>query len=157
VQAILFVLTLLADVVTWNIHYFFMFVLNHDGLMFDLLMWSVLHAAGGVFCYKLMSIFRQHVLPLVINTRKCFTVIINVLWYGHHLQWGQWLGVALVFGGIMVEVITNYNLGNRILPNKNIRNREGQHYNKLVPKDEELNVGYHPYNEDSITEDVEGI
>ena len=111
------------------------FVLTHNGVMADLAIWAVLHSLGGVFCFKLMNISRQHILPLVINTRKCLTVIINVLWYGHHLVIAQWFGVALVFGGIMMEVVTNYNLSNKILPNSNIKNREGQNYNKIVPKD----------------------
>ena len=115
--------------------------------MLDLSIWAVLHALGGIFCYKLMSIFRQHILPLVINTRKCMTVVVNVIWYGHHLVLMQWLGVILVFGGIMMEVVANYNLANKILPNKNIKNREGQNYNKIVPKDEEVNVGYHSHPE----------
>ena len=72
-----------------------------------------------------MGIFRQHILPLVIITRKCFTVLINVLWYGHHLKILQWVGISLVFGGIMVEIVNNYNLASKILPNENIRNREG--------------------------------
>ena len=131
-------------------------MLNHNGLMFDIAMWGSLHALGGIFCYKLMSIFRQHILPLVINTRKCITVVVNVLWYGHHLKILQWFGIALVFGGIMVEIVNNYNLANKILPNKNIRNREGQNYNKIIPKDEDINVGYHPCDE-TIGDEVEGI
>ena len=114
---------LVINLLTWNISYFVTFILTHNGLMLDLSIWAVLHALGGIFCYKLMSIFRQHILPLVINTRKCMTVVVNVLWYGHHLVLMQWLGVVLVFGGIMMEVIANYNLANKILPNKNIKNR----------------------------------
>ena len=131
--------------------------------MVDLLAYGCLHACGGIFCYKLMSIFRQHILPLVVNTRKCLTVVLNVFWFGHTLKWMQWVGIALVFGGIMVEIVTNYNLANRILPNKNIRNRAGANYNKIIPKDEDFKVGYHPRDEsgylpqDEIGDDVEGI
>jgi UDP-galactose transporter B1 len=35
------------------------------------------------------------------------TMILSVLWFGHHLGSRQWMGVALVFGGIGAEgVIT---------------------------------------------------
>ncbi len=35
------------------------------------------------------------------------TMILSVLWFGHHLGGRQWMGVALVFGGIGAEgVIT---------------------------------------------------
>jgi UDP-galactose transporter B1 len=31
------------------------------------------------------------------------TMILSVVWFGHRLSGMQWLGVALVFGGIGVE------------------------------------------------------
>lgn len=87
---------------------------------------------GGIFSYRLVNTFRQHIYPLVSNTRKCMTVCVNVVWFGHRLAGMQWVGIMLVFGGILFEVISNYNLANRILPDMNVRNREGKHYNKLV-------------------------
>ena len=69
------------------------------------------------------------------------TVCINVVWFGHHLAKMQWLGVFVVFTGIMMEIISNYNLAEKILPNHNVRSREGEHYNKIVPKEEEV-AGY---------------
>lgn len=65
----------------------------------------------------------------------------------------QWLGIAIVFAGIMIEIINNYNLADKILPNPDVRNREGENYKKIVVKDEELTVGY----EGNICEGVEGI
>jgi drug/metabolite transporter (DMT)-like permease len=114
--------------------YFVVFIFSHDRLLFDLTAFGLLNALTTLFAYKLVSIFRQHVYPLVTNTRKCLTVCINVLWFGHHLAPMQWFGIFLVFGGIMVEIINNYSLANKILPNLNIRNREGQNYNKIIAK-----------------------
>jgi len=54
-----------------------------------------------MFSFKLINIFRQHVYPLVSNTRKCITVCVNIVWYGHHLGVMQWVGVVVVFGGIL--------------------------------------------------------
>jgi UDP-galactose transporter B1 len=39
----------------------------------------------------------------VTVTRKMFTMILSVVAFGHRLSRMQWLGVALVFGGIGVE------------------------------------------------------
>jgi solute carrier family 35 (UDP-galactose transporter), member B1 len=33
------------------------------------------------------------------------TMILSVIWFGHHLGSRQWMGVALVFGGIGAEGI----------------------------------------------------
>ncbi len=98
-------------------------MLNHDGLLGDLTIYGVLYSTAVMFAYKLISIFRQHVYPLVLGTRKCFTVCLNIAWYGHHLSAMQWVGIFVVFTGIMVEIFNNYNLANKILPNENITNR----------------------------------
>lgn len=154
VNAVTFFLVLFASIVTWNIKYFFDFALNHERMLIDLAAYCFLYAMGGIFGYKLVNTFRQHIYPLVSNTRKCLTVCINVAWYGHHLAKMQWAGICLVFSGIMIEIINNYNLASKILPNDNIRSREGQHYNKLSPpQEEDLNTRY----EDHLSEGVEGI
>ena len=36
-------------------------------------------------------------------TRKMLTMILSVVWFGHRLGGRQWLGVALVFGGVGPE------------------------------------------------------
>jgi len=47
----------------------------------------------------------------------------------------QWLGILIVFGGIMMEIINNYNLASKILPNYDVRSKEGEKYNKIIPKE----------------------
>ena len=50
-----------------------------------------------------LSIFGSLLLVTVTVTRKMFTMIISVVWFGHVLTKGQYLGVGLVFGGIGIE------------------------------------------------------
>jgi drug/metabolite transporter (DMT)-like permease len=50
-----------------------------------------------------LSTFSSVLLVTVTVTRKMFTMILSVLAFGHRLTQMQWLGVALVFGGIGVE------------------------------------------------------
>ncbi len=40
---------------------------------------------------------------MVTVTRKLFTMLLSVIVFEHSLSKGQWLGVAVVFGGIGVE------------------------------------------------------
>ena len=105
-----FIVSLIASILTWKIHYFLHFAMDHDHLLTDLMVYSMLNAMSIMFIYKLMSMFRQHVYPLVATTRKCFTVGINVFYYGHHLAGLQWMSIGLVFGGVLIEIINNYNL-----------------------------------------------
>ncbi len=71
-------------------------------MLLDLVLFGVLNALGGIFAYRLVNTFRQHIYPLVSNTRKCLTICINVAWYGHHLAKMQWLGILIVFSGILI-------------------------------------------------------
>ena len=50
-----------------------------------------------------LSTFSSVLLVTVTVTRKMFTMILSVVAFGHRLTQMQWLGVALVFGGIGVE------------------------------------------------------
>lgn len=47
-----------------------------------------------------------HLVTITV-TRKMITMIMSVLWFGHHLGAKQWLGVALVFGAIGAEAYIN--------------------------------------------------
>ena len=108
-----------------NMKYFLQFAFNHSSLLVDLLAFALLSAISGVFSFKLVNTFRQHIYPMVSNTRRCLTICINVVWYGHHLNKMQWFGIIMVFGGIMVEIVNNYKLADKILPNNNIKNVGG--------------------------------
>jgi multidrug transporter EmrE-like cation transporter len=149
------ILALVASIFTWKIGYFVRFMLNHDRLLIDLTCYAILNAMGALFIYKLVSIFRQHIYPMVAELRRCLTICLNVIWYGHHLAAMQWFGIFIVFAGIMVEIISNYSLTSRILPNDNIRNREGKNYNKIIAKEEGWSA--RKYEPDEINDDVEGI
>lgn len=37
------------------------------------------------------------------------TMVLSVLWFGHTLSAGQWVGVGLVFGGVGAEGIVQRN------------------------------------------------
>lgn len=130
-SGVIFVCSVAVSAASLQLGYFVRFALDHDSFLGDLTCFGVLNSVGSMFTYKLINIFRQHVYPLVSNTRKCITVCVNILWFGHHLRPMQWLGVVLVFGAILSEVVNNYNLAARIMPNQNVRAREGQNYSKV--------------------------
>ena len=54
-----------------------------------------------------LSTFSSLLLVTITVTRKMLTMILSVVWFGHTLGKGQWMGVALVFGGIGAEGIMN--------------------------------------------------
>ena len=47
--------------------------------------------------------FGSLVLVTVTVTRKMFSILLSVVWFGHHLSLGQWCSVGLVFVAIVWE------------------------------------------------------
>ena len=73
----------------------------------DLLIFSVLSAVGQLVIYKMIKLFKQHIVPFVIATRKCVTVVVNIVHFGHTINFKQVLGMGLVFVAIITEVFLN--------------------------------------------------
>ena len=63
---------------------------------------SLFSAIGALFIYKIITLFRQHIYPLIGTVRKCISVGMSAIYFGHHLAPMQILGVALVFGGVLL-------------------------------------------------------
>jgi len=99
------------------------FMARHPAVWYDVLGFAMCGAIGQVFiCESLfshanfleltgtvytLSTFSSLLLVTITVTRKMLTMILSVIWFGHHLGGKQWMGVALVFGGIGAEgVIT---------------------------------------------------
>ena len=43
----------------------------------------------------------------VIAFRKCLTVLINIIWFGHLINWQQLFGIGFVSLAVMMEVYFN--------------------------------------------------
>ena len=56
---------------------------EHHQFLFDLIIWSLLSIEGQFFIYKMIKNFKQHIPPFIITTRKIFTVLLSILYYGH--------------------------------------------------------------------------
>ncbi|KAK5664029.1 hypothetical protein OQA88_243 [Cercophora sp. LCS_1] len=69
----------------------------------DVLGFALCGCVGQVFIFHTLSTFSSVLLVTVTVTRKMFSMILSVVAFGHRLSEMQWLGVALVFGGIGVE------------------------------------------------------
>jgi solute carrier family 35 (UDP-galactose transporter), member B1 len=69
----------------------------------DLLGFCVCGAIGQLFIYATLARFSSLLLVTVTVTRKMLTMLLSVVWFGHALTSGQWLGVGLVFGGVGAE------------------------------------------------------
>ncbi|KAJ9606617.1 UDP-galactose transporter [Cladophialophora chaetospira] len=79
------------------------FLNRHPEVLKDVLAFCACGAIGQLFIYATLERFSSLLLVTVTVTRKMLTMLLSVLWFGHRLGRGQWMGVGLVFGGIAAE------------------------------------------------------
>lgn len=92
---------------TWQLPYILNYALTHPEWVSDMVIFSVLSAIGQLVIYRMIKLFKQHIVPFVIATRKCLTVVVNILYFGHSVNEKQLAGMMLVFAAIMLEVVLN--------------------------------------------------
>lgn len=81
------------------------FLSRHPHAAKDVLAFAACGAIGQLFIFYTLAHFSSLLLVTVTVTRKMLTMLLSVLWFGHRLTSGQWLGVGLVFGGIGAEAV----------------------------------------------------
>jgi UDP-galactose transporter B1 len=79
------------------------FLRTHPAVLTDVLGFAACGAIGQIFIYYTLAKFSSLLLVTVTVTRKMLTMVLSVLWFGHRLGRGQWVGVGLVFGGVGAE------------------------------------------------------
>lgn len=72
----------------------------HPGFTLNLLAMSSLSVVGQIIIYRFIKEFKQHIVPFVVTIRKIFTVLINVIVYGHKTELLQFIGMAIVVGAV---------------------------------------------------------
>ena len=79
-------IALVYSLVTLQAPYIAGFILEHPELQTDLLYFSFLNAIGQLVIYQMIKMFKQHIPPFVIATRKCVTVVVNIVHFGHKVN-----------------------------------------------------------------------
>ncbi|ORY82122.1 UAA transporter [Protomyces lactucae-debilis] len=81
------------------------FMRQHPAIVQDIALFALCGATGQLAIFYTLQHFGSLALVTVTLTRKMFTMLLSVLWFGHALTKGQMVGVALVFGGISAEAV----------------------------------------------------
>ena len=82
---------------------FIAFVGRHPSVIWQLASVSVASALGQYFIFMCVSEFGPLPCSLITTTRKFFTVLGSVIFFGNHLIERQWLGAILVFTGLILN------------------------------------------------------
>lgn len=91
------------------------FCTKHPRVWIDIGLFSLCGALGQVFIFYTLQTFGSLVLVTVTVTRKMLSIIVSVVWFGHVLGMGQWLGVLMVFVGVGLEDLMKVFGGPKIL------------------------------------------
>mmetsp|Transcript_21072 Transcript_21072/g.51474 ORF Transcript_21072/g.51474 Transcript_21072/m.51474 type:complete len:334 (+) Transcript_21072:80-1081(+) len=91
------------------------FLERHPAAVWDILKFGVMSALGQNFIFYTVRNISALACTTITTTRKFFTILISVILYKHPLKATQWLAVAMVFTGIIVETISKHSSGRRKL------------------------------------------
>jgi UDP-galactose transporter B1 len=89
------------------------FCQEHMVIVRDIFLFGLAGALGQCFIFMTLEHFGSLLLVTVTVTRKMFSIILSVLWFGHRLSFGQWGSVGLVFLAIAMEASSKRGHGNK--------------------------------------------
>lgn len=81
------------------------FLQRHPNIIFSMLTFSVASALGQFFIFVMVSSFGPLPCSIVTTTRKFFTVLASVVFFGNVLTNLQWVGAAAVFVGLGLDSV----------------------------------------------------
>ncbi|XP_076067912.1 solute carrier family 35 member B1 homolog meigo isoform X1 [Oratosquilla oratoria] len=93
----------IALLVTGELFSFLSFVQRFPDVLGNLAMFSVCSALGQFFIFLMVSDFGPLPCSIVTTTRKFFTVLGSVIFFGNTLSERQWYGTVLVFAGLTLD------------------------------------------------------
>lgn len=92
-----------AQLMTHELWAFLAFVQRFPYLLYNVLLFSLAGALGQTFIFRTVSEFGPLSCSVVTTTRKFFTVLGSVIIFSNPLSNRQWLGVVLVFTGLLFD------------------------------------------------------
>ncbi|GAA5908746.1 uncharacterized protein JCM6883_004158 [Sporobolomyces salmoneus] len=81
------------------------FLQTHPSILKDILLFGLTGSIGQLFIFLTLSTYGSLTLVTITVTRKMCTMLLSVLVFKHELTRGQWAGVGLVFGAVVVEAL----------------------------------------------------
>jgi len=63
-------------------------------------------AVGQIFIFFTISMHNCHTLTIITTSRKCLSVVMSAIYFMHPFSTMQWVGVTMVLGSTVAEVIT---------------------------------------------------
>lgn len=92
-----------AVILTGEIFEFVAFASRYPHVLMQLALLAITGALGQLFIFIMVSSFGPLACSVVTTTRKFFTVLFSVIFFGNALTSRQWMGAFLVFLGLFAD------------------------------------------------------
>lgn len=92
-----------ALIATGQIFDFIGFVQRHPHIIMQLILFSMCSALGQFFIFWTVSDFGPLPCSIVTTTRKFFTVLASVIFFGNPMLTRQWIATFIVFVGLFLD------------------------------------------------------
>lgn len=119
---------LVGVLVTGEIFEFISFAGRYPYVLLQLASLAITGALGQLFIFIMVSSFGPLACSVVTTTRKFFTVLCSVIFFGNPLTSRQWLGTVFVFSGLFADAAFG-----KSAPKKNEKNGKSD-TKKLISK-----------------------
>jgi hypothetical protein len=130
-----------------------MFFYEHPLCFMHMIVLGSLGSIGQMVVFWMIKLFKQHIVPFTITTRKLVTVVISIAFFGHSTTLLQIVGIVVVFAAVVAdfthEILTHKNEGNQ-LPQQLSKNQE-----EIPIKETSLSEELEPTTETASPEDEE--
>lgn len=83
----------------------FSFCARHPEMIQNLILFGMCNAVGQHAIYFLVRNFGALVLSMTTTSRKFFTILLSIVWFGHPVTPQQWAGVSMVFTGLALDSV----------------------------------------------------
>jgi UDP-galactose transporter B1 len=81
-------------------------ILHQDRtLLYSILVLNGVVSIGQIFIFLTITWYSSLVCTTITTTRKFFTILFSVLYFGHRFSTKQWIAVCLVFGGLYLSIV----------------------------------------------------
>lgn len=74
-------------------------------LITSLALFSLMSAFGQIFVFWTIRTFDALTFSTITTTRKFFTIVLSVVYYGHRQTQAQWAAIGTVFAGLVLETL----------------------------------------------------
>ncbi|BES97081.1 unnamed protein product [Nesidiocoris tenuis] len=102
-QSSFFLLTI-SSLYSGELLQFTSFIAKYPSALLQVLLVSVTSALGQFCIYKCITEYGTLTTSIITTTRKFFTVFSSILIFGHVLRGRQWVGIVLVFAGLLLDI-----------------------------------------------------